>query len=118
MNGELLEAFREAHHTRRVDWVLAYVRVCTSWLIRFRHIESSGVPTVNLSLDDKNSWDCGERRWTERWLARVGRSLRPVVDVCERVDVVGRGGRRACDLPPRGCNVEDASERSIRWTWV
>ncbi len=58
----MIQELREAHRRRTVDWFFSYA---TGWDITrdaLRCIrEELGIPTVNISLDDKNWWENIER---------------------------------------------------------
>ena len=60
--AEMIEALRVAHRERPVDWFFSY---SLGWDMdaqtQQRIHEELGIPTVNLSLDDKNWWDEIER---------------------------------------------------------
>jgi len=107
INSEAIQAFERAHQKQPVDWLFAYAQgnhIVASTIETIR--ERYGVPCVNMSLDDKQSWDMGmigEQRqgsiglvsafdlwWTS---ARV------------TVDWVNAEGGRAIYLP-EGCSPE------------
>jgi hypothetical protein len=57
MNELVLPALRQAHATRPVDWVLVYasgLEIAAGTIGRIT--AELGIPTVNLCLDDKQSW--------------------------------------------------------------
>jgi hypothetical protein len=60
---ELLEEIRRAHRERPLDWFFSYA---LGWDMTAEVVgriqEEFGIPTVNISLDDKNWWDVIERR--------------------------------------------------------
>lgn len=57
MNDLVLPALRKAHAERPVDWVYVYATgLELSAAIVQRITEELGVPTVNMCLDDKQSW--------------------------------------------------------------
>jgi hypothetical protein len=112
MNKDLLAVFLDSHKTRPVDWVFAYVNGFHVLADTVRSIRSYGVPTVNLSLDDKNSWDCGE------FGGQNGGSLGLVsafnlwwTSASVTTSWVEAEGGRAVYLP-EGCNVEDGVEQA------
>ena len=56
----MVAAFERAHQERPVDWLFAYAQsdhILASAIQTIR--ERYGVPCVNMSLDDKQSWDLG-----------------------------------------------------------
>lgn len=57
MNGRALEALRQAHARRPVDWVFIYASglEVRAELVR-AIVDELGVPVVNMCLDDKQSW--------------------------------------------------------------
>ena len=61
--AELLREMREAHRARPIDWFFSYALGwdMTAEVLAKIH-EEFGIPTVNISLDDKNWWDVIERR--------------------------------------------------------
>jgi hypothetical protein len=68
----MLVALREAHLRRPVDWFFSYA---TGYDIHREVLEriheELGIPTVNISLDDKNWWDNIERREADGGLVNV-----------------------------------------------
>lgn len=57
MLARVLPAFREAHARRPVDWVFCYGGGQDTSPAVIRELsETFGVPTVNMSLDDKQGW--------------------------------------------------------------
>jgi hypothetical protein len=60
---DLLEELRRAHRERPLDWFFSYA---LGWDMTAEFVhriqEEFGIPTVNISLDDKNWWDVIERR--------------------------------------------------------
>jgi hypothetical protein len=68
----MLDELREAHRRRPVDWFFSYA---TGWDITrdtLRCIrEELGIPTVNISLDDKNWWERIERRDAQSGMVNV-----------------------------------------------
>lgn len=105
MNDRLLEAFGEAHARRPVDWVFVYAQGLE---VSRRTIEAIGtrwgVPTVNMCLDDKQSW-AGRRMGDHR----AGQ-----VDIASAFDLSWTSARVACEwylaegarpfYLPEGCN--------------
>ncbi|MDE2489564.1 MAG: glycosyltransferase [Elusimicrobia bacterium] len=62
LNSLILPALREAHARRPVDWVFVYASGYEIKAETVRRItEETGLPTVNMCLDDKHSW-------SGRWL--------------------------------------------------
>jgi hypothetical protein len=58
----MLAELREAHRRRPVDWFFSYAVGWDMTADVIAHIhEELGIPTVNISLDDKNWWDEIER---------------------------------------------------------
>ncbi len=58
MLREFLEALSEAHHRHPVDWIFIYASGVEITGDVVRHIcETMGAPTVNMCLDDKQSWE-------------------------------------------------------------
>jgi hypothetical protein len=57
MNDRFWSALKEAHEARPVDWVFVYASgtEISAGVIR-RISEELGIPTVNMCLDDKQSW--------------------------------------------------------------
>jgi hypothetical protein len=57
MTSRILPALRAAHAARPVDWIFAYAggQELSPEVIRTIHSEL-GIPTVNMSLDDKQGW--------------------------------------------------------------
>jgi hypothetical protein len=72
MLDAMLDELRRAHRERPVDWFFSYA---TGWDITrdtlTRIQEEFGIPTVNISLDDKNWWDEVERRDPQGGLVNV-----------------------------------------------
>src|SRR3972149_1129442 len=87
MNDLLRQAFRSAHHRRPVDWVFIYAdgRYILDDTVRWI-IEATGVPTVNMCLDDTQSFVCG--RWGEQDAGQV--------DVAGAFDPSWASNREAC----------------------
>jgi hypothetical protein len=57
MNELVLPALRQAHETRPVDWVFVYASGLEIAADTIERITAElGIPTVNLCLDDKQSW--------------------------------------------------------------
>lgn len=57
MNEQALTALRQAHAARPVDWVFVYASGIEISADTIRRItEEQGIPTVNMCLDDKQSW--------------------------------------------------------------
>lgn len=57
MNELVLPALRQAHETRPVDWVFVYASGLEIAADTIKRITAElGIPTVNLCLDDKQSW--------------------------------------------------------------
>lgn len=57
MNALVLPALKEAHKRLEVDWIFVYasgVEILASTITRIT--EEYGIPTVNMCLDDKQSW--------------------------------------------------------------
>ena len=53
----ILPALRAAHARQPVDWVLVYANGVEISANTIRQITAElGIPTVNMCLDDKNSW--------------------------------------------------------------
>lgn len=60
INHEAVKAFELAHQKQPIDWLFAYAQanhILASTVETIR--ERYGVPCVNMSLDDKQSWDMG-----------------------------------------------------------
>jgi hypothetical protein len=88
MNALALSALREAHARRPVDYVFVYasgVEVSAETISRIT--EELGIPTVNLCLDDKQSW-------TGAWMGdhRAGQ-----VDIAAAFDLSWTTARLACE---------------------
>ncbi len=66
MNALILPALRKAHENRSVDWIFVYASGCEILSSTMRQItDEFGIPTVNMCLDDKQSWEgprVGEQR--------------------------------------------------------
>jgi hypothetical protein len=105
MNGKLLTALADAHARDRVDWVFIYghgVEISRSTVERI--LEEHGLPTVNMCLDDKQSW---EGMW-------MGDHRAGQVDIASAFDVSWTSARVACSwylaegarplYLPEGCN--------------
>lgn len=68
----MFAALRAAHRRRHVDWFFSYSvgwDISAEMLLRIR--EELGIPTVNISLDDKNWWEEIERGDPEGGLLNV-----------------------------------------------
>jgi hypothetical protein len=88
MNGEFLSAVLNAHRERPIDWIFVYgsgIEVSSNTIRRIR--EETGVPTVNMCLDDKQSW-------SEPWMGdhRGGQ-----VDIGREFDISWTSARVACE---------------------
>lgn len=71
MNRKLLDRFAQAHRERPVDWVFAYAEGKHVLAETIRTIrETFGVPTVNMCLDDKQSWQ--GQQIDGQWSGSVG----------------------------------------------
>jgi hypothetical protein len=89
MLDRVLPAFREAHARRPVDWVFCYGGgQDTSAEVVRRLSTEFGVPTVNMSLDDKQGW-AGEFVDDGR---RIG-----AVDITSAFDLFMTSARVACE---------------------
>jgi hypothetical protein len=67
----LLQAMRRAHLERPLDWFFSYSLgwdMTSELIVRIQ--EEFGIPTVNISLDDKNWWEFIERGDVESGLGR------------------------------------------------
>jgi len=88
MNGLVLPALRDSHARNPVDCMLVYASgvEISSGTIR-RITEELGIPTVNLCLDDKQSW-------TGEWMGdhRAGQ-----VDIAAAFDLSWTSARIACE---------------------
>lgn len=63
VQSELMDDIRRAHKERPIDWFLSYALpwdLTPETVVRIQ--EEIGIPTVNVSLDDKNWWEAIERR--------------------------------------------------------
>ncbi len=89
MLDRVLPAFREAHARRPVDWVFCYGggQDTSAEIIR-RLSHEFGVPTVNMSLDDKQGW-AGE--YVDD-ACRIG-----AVDITAAFDLFMTSARVACE---------------------
>ncbi len=57
MNDQVLPALRDAHARRPVDWVFVYASGVEISADTVRRVaDETGLPTVNMCLDDKQSW--------------------------------------------------------------
>ncbi|MGI9032840.1 MAG: CgeB family protein [Acidimicrobiales bacterium] len=88
INSRMLSALRAAHNRRPVDWLFAYAN---GWEIQADAIrevvEELGIPTVNMCLDDKQSW-------TGPWL---GKQRAGQIDIGPAFDVSWTSARVACE---------------------
>ena len=70
--GEMLAALKAAHRERPVDWFFSYALGWDMTAQVLQRIEDDlGIPTVNLSLDDKNWWNEIERGDKESGLVNI-----------------------------------------------
>jgi hypothetical protein len=87
MNAEVLPALRAAHQKRPVDLVYVYANGIEISASTVRAItEELGIPTVNMCLDDKNSWvaqDMGDHRGGQ-------------IDIASSFDLSWTSARVAC----------------------
>lgn len=88
MTSLILPAFQEAHKKRPVDWVFCYAggQDITSTVIR-QITEEFGVPTVNMSLDDKQGW---AGKWMDG--CRTG-----AIDITSAFDLYITSARVSCE---------------------
>jgi hypothetical protein len=88
MNDHAFEAFRTAHHDRPVDWVFVYASGLEVSRDTVRRItEDCGIPTVNMCLDDKQSW-------TGPWM---GDHPAGQIGIAEAFDLSWTSARVACE---------------------
>lgn len=107
MNARLLAALEETHARCAVDWVFVYAQGVEISRDTIEAISSQfGMPTVNMCLDDKQSW---EGIW-------MGDHRAGQVDIASAFDVSWTSARVACGwylaegarplYLPEGCNPE------------
>jgi hypothetical protein len=88
MVERIMPALREAHRRRPVDWVFCYGGgQDTSPRVIATMTEEFGLPTVNMSLDDKQGW-------AGRW---VGDCRTGAADITASFDLFLTSARVACD---------------------
>jgi hypothetical protein len=88
MNDLILPALKEAHARRPVDWVFVYASgLEISAPVITRIAEETGIPTVNMCFDDKQSW---EGRW-------MGDHRGGQVDIAAAFDLSWTSARIACE---------------------
>lgn len=88
INDLILPALREAHASRPVDWVFVYASGAEISAQTVRTIvDELGIPTVNMCLDDKQSW---EGIW-------MGDHRAGQVDIAAEFDVSWTSARVACE---------------------
>lgn len=88
MSERILPVLRAAHEVRPIDWVFWYGGgQDTSPVVVRRITEELGIPTVNLSLDDKQGW-AGET--SSGWRAGA-------VDITAVFDLYGTSSRVTCE---------------------
>jgi len=76
MLDRMLDSLRRAHEQRPVDWFFSYALGWDMTADTLRRIqEEFGIPTVNVSLDDKNWWDEIERGDSRSGLRNIGPSF-------------------------------------------
>lgn len=88
MNAMVLPALRAAHARQPVDWVFVYANGVEISANTIRQItDELGIPTVNMCLDDKNSW-------TGPWMGdhRAGQ-----IDIAPVFDLSWTSARVACE---------------------
>jgi glycosyl transferase family 1 len=88
MNAMVVPALREAHARRSVDWVFVYASGVEISAATIRQITSElRIPTVNMCLDDKQSW-------TGAWMGdhRAGQ-----IDIASTFDLSWTSARVACE---------------------
>jgi len=88
MNELVFPALQKAHQERPVDWVFVYasgLEISASTVQKIT--EELGIPTVNMCLDDKQSW-------TGQWMGdhRAGQ-----IDIASSFDLSWTSARVACD---------------------
>jgi glycosyl transferase family 1 len=87
MNARALAALRAAHRERPVDWVFVYasgLEIQTEWIQAI--VDELALPTVNMCLDDKQSWTG----------SRVGGQRRGQVDIARAFDLSWTSATVAC----------------------
>jgi hypothetical protein len=83
-----LSRLREAHQRCPVDWMFVYTDGAGILADTLQQIVAeTGIPTVNLSLDDKNSWEC-------EWLGEQYAGQRTIA---EPFDLTWTSSRVACE---------------------
>lgn len=88
MTSQMYEAFRKAHSTRPVDWILCYGGgQDTSASIIRRITQEFGVPTANMTFDDKHGWDGSS----------VGEHCSGARDITREFDLFATSARVACE---------------------
>jgi len=114
MNARVLPVLEAAHRKRPVDWVFVYASGLEISADLVGEIERRvGVPTVNMCLDDKQSW---EGLW-------MGDHRAGQVDIARAFDLSWTSARVACEwylaeggrplyLPP-GCDPDQLSPRAV-----
>lgn len=88
MNEKILPALQKAHAMHPVDWVFVYASGLEISASTIRQITNElGIPTVNMCLDDKNSW-------TGKWM---GDHHAGQVDIAAEFDISWTSARVACE---------------------
>jgi hypothetical protein len=88
MNELILPALQQAHALRPVDWVFVYASGLEISATVIRKItDELGIPTVNMCLDDKHSW---EGMW-------MGDHRSGQVDIASAFDLSWTSARIACE---------------------
>lgn len=88
MNELILPALKRAHARRPVDWVFVYASGLEISATAVRRItDETGIPTVNMCLDDKQSW---EGMW-------MGDHRSGQVDIASAFDLSWTSAREACE---------------------
>ena len=88
MNAEVMPALRAAHKERPVDLVYVYANGLEIAASTIRAItEELGIPTVNMCLDDKNSWEA----------QHMGDHRAGQVDIGSSFDLSWTSARVACE---------------------
>ena len=88
LNRLLLESLRSAHKKKPVDWIFFYVGGLELSATTLQRIaEELGIPTVNMFLDDKHSWEG----------VLVGDQHTGVIDIAGHFDLAWTSARVACE---------------------